>query len=216
MLRQSPSSPALMIVTDRRVATGRAMLDRLASMLDVVTAGAAIVQIREKDLDGAALLALAREVVAVARPHGAAVMINDRLDVALAAGADGVHLPESGLSIVEARRVAAACGRSIVVGCSRHSAAGVGEAAAAGADLVVLGPIWATPSKAIFGAPLGLEALTAARAGVGTLAIIAIGGVDTAARAAAARQAGATGVAAIRALWGADDPAAAARALAGA
>jgi thiamine-phosphate pyrophosphorylase len=216
MLRQSPSSPALMIVTDRRVATGRAMLDRLASMLEVVAAGTAIVQIREKDLDGAALLALAREVVGVARPHGAAVLINDRLDVALAAGADGVHLPESGLAIAEARRVAAACGRSIVVGCSRHSAPGAGEAAAAGADLIVLGPIWATPSKASFGAPLGLEALTAARAAVGTVAVIAIGGVETAARAAAARQAGATGVAAIRALWGADDPAAAARALAGA
>jgi thiamine-phosphate pyrophosphorylase len=204
-----------MIVTDRRLVSGAAMLERLAAMLEVVSGAGAIVQVREKDLDGAALLALARDVVTVARPHGAAVLINDRLDVALAAGADGVHLPETGLTIADARRVAAACGRSIVVGCSRHSAAGAAEAARAGADLVVLGPVWATPSKAGLLAPLGPGALTDARAAMpSVVALVAIGGIETAARAAVARQAGATAVAAIRALWTAEDPAAAARALA--
>jgi thiamine-phosphate pyrophosphorylase len=205
-----------MIVTDRRLVSGAAMLERLAAMLEVVSGAGAIVQVREKDLDGAALLALARDVVTVARPHGAAVLINDRLDVALAAGADGVHLPETGLTVADARRVAAARGRSIVVGCSRHSAAGAAEAASAGADLVVLGPVWATPSKAGLLAPLGPGALTDARAALPpAVALVAIGGIETAARAAVARQAGATTVAAIRALWTAEDPAAAARALAG-
>jgi thiamine-phosphate pyrophosphorylase len=206
-----------MIVTDRRLASGAALLARLAAMLEVVSGAGAIVQIREKDLDGAGLLALTRDVIAVARPHGAAVLINDRLDVALAAGADGVHLPEAGLTVAEARHIAARCGRSILVGCSRHGAVGAAEAASAGADLVVLGPIWSTPSKAGILAPLGPGALVDARAAMPpAVALVAIGGIETAARAAVARQAGASGVAAIRALWTAADPAGAARALVGA
>jgi len=197
----------LVIVTDRRLA--RDLPAQLDAMLGAVPRGAALVQVREKDLGGAALLALVGEVVAVARRHGAAVLVNDRVDVALAAGADGVHLPEDGMSIGDARALG---GERFVIGCSRHSANGAREAADHGADLVLIGPIWATPSKAGFGAPLGLAALGAARAGA---VLCAIGGVDSAARAREARAAGADSVAAIRALWTADDPAAAARALAG-
>ena len=194
----------LVIVTDRRLVAGSAELcARLAAMLDAVPAW---VQVREKDLEGGALLALVREVVSVAHPRGARVLVNDRLDVALAAGADGVHLPEDGMSIADARAVAAACGREILVGCSRHDAAGV--RAAAGADLIVYGPVFATPGK---GAPLGAAAL---REVANVPGLCAIGGIDSAARAAEVRAAGVAAVAAIRALWTADDPAAAARALA--
>jgi len=146
--------------------------------------GSVIVQIREKDLDGGPLLALVR----AAQPF-APVMVNDRVDVALAADAHGVHLPERGLSIADARAVAP----SLVLGVSRHAAA----ADTAGADLVQLGSIWPTPSKP--GAtPLG-EAALAARHGRATL--VAVGGIDSPERAEAAAAAGADAVAVIRAAW---------------
>jgi thiamine-phosphate pyrophosphorylase len=197
----------LVVVTDRRLV---ADTDELCAKLDAMLGAApALVQVREKDLGGRALLALVEAVLAVARRHGAPVVVNDRLDVALAAGADGVHLPEDGIAIADARAVAAAVGRTILVGCSRHDAAGVRRAAAEGADLILYGPIFATPGK---GAPLGAAAL---RELAGTPGLCAIGGIDDAARAAEVRAAGVPAVAAIRALWTAADPAAAARALAG-
>lgn len=202
-------TPRLVIVTDRRLVKDTAELcARLDAMLSGLRAAPALVQVREKDLGGRALLALVEAVLAVARRHGAPVLVNDRLDVALAAGADGVHLPEDGIAIADARAVATAVGRTITVGCSRHDAAGVARAAADGAELIVLGPIFATPGK---GAPLGVAAL---REVAGIAGICAIGGIDGAARAAEVRAAGVPAVAAIRALWIADDPAAAARALA--
>jgi thiamine-phosphate pyrophosphorylase len=178
-------------------------LDRLAAMLDAVPD--ALVQVREKHLEGAALYELVRSVVAIVRPRGGRVLVNDRVDVALASGADGVHLPETGLSIADVRALAPA----LLIGASRHSVDGA--VAAAGADLVMLGPIWDTPGK---GPALGVEALTAARAALPAhVALIAIGGIDSSTRAYAARAAGADHVAAIRALWSASDPAAAARSL---
>jgi thiamine-phosphate pyrophosphorylase len=189
----------LVIVTDRRQA--RDLPAQLDAMLAAIPPHGAIVQVREKDLGGAALLAITQEVVDVARDR-ARVLVNDRLDVALAAGADGVHLPENGMPIADARALGAR-----IVGCSRHSPAAARAALAAGADLVLLGPIYATPSKAAYGAPLGVGALA------GGARVYAIGGIETAEQAAACRAAGADGVAAIRALWTAPDPGAVARAL---
>ena len=212
-----PSRPSLVIVTDRRLVTPAALRTRLTAMLDALPAGAAVVQVREKDLDGRALFALVTDVVAIARPRGYRVLVNDRLDVALAAGADGVHLPESGLDVRDARRIAALAGHpQILVGISRHDPGSSARGAHDGADLVVLGPIWSTPSKVGYGAPLGEPALTDARSRMPASAIlVAIGGIDSAERADEARRAGADAVAAIRALWTADDSGAAARALAG-
>jgi thiamine-phosphate pyrophosphorylase len=149
-------------------------------------AGSAVVQVREKDLDGGPLLALVR----AAQPF-APVLVNDRLDVALAAGAWGVHLPERGLAIADARALAP----SLVLGVSRHAP---GHAPPdAPADLIQLGPIWPTPSKP--GAtPLGEAALAAPR---GRAFLVAVGGVDSADRAPAAAAAGADAVAVIRAAW---------------
>jgi thiamine-phosphate pyrophosphorylase len=196
----------LVIVTDRRVA--RDLPAQLDAMLAALPAYGAIVQVREKDLGGAALYALTKEIVAVAKGR-AQVVVNDRLDVALAAGADGVHLPEDGMPIADARALA---GRdTFLVGCSRHSREGVLAAERDGAHYIVLGPIFATPSKAAYGAPLGPAALTGLEPRNALL--YAIGGIETAEQAAACRAAGAVGVAAIRALWTAPAPGAVASAL---
>ena len=151
-----------------------------------------LVQVREKDLDGGPLLALVRAALAT----GARVVVNDRVDIALAAGAHGVHLPERGLAIADAR---ALLPDGALVGVSRHDLAGVREAADAGADLIQLGPIWASPGK---GEPIGLPALAQARDAIaGRAKLVAVGGIASRARADAALAAGADAVAAIRWVW---------------
>lgn len=195
----------LYVVTDRRAA-GRP----LAAVLGAALARAArretrvAVQLREKDLEGRALLALAREVRDVTRAHGARLLVNDRLDVALAAEADGVHLPAGGLPPDAARRLLAAVG---LVGVSAHSAAEVAAARVRGADFALLGPIYDTPSKRAYGPPLGLTPLASAAAAAG-MPVLAVGGV-TAERVGELIAAGAQGVAVIGAVMGAPDPAAA-------
>jgi thiamine-phosphate pyrophosphorylase len=186
--------PRLYLVTDRR-ATERPLPEVVAAALAGVPPGGAWVQLREKDLDGGALLALARALAPVVRARDGRLFVNDRLDVALAAGADGVHLPENGFDVATARRLAP----GLLVGASTHTRA---AAAASTADLVLLGPIYATPDKP---AALGLDAVSPGA--------FAIGGITSPERAAACRAAGAAGIACIRAVLAAPDPAAAARAL---
>jgi thiamine-phosphate pyrophosphorylase len=134
--------------------------------------------------------------------------VNDRVDVALAVGADGVHVGGGSMPAAVARRLLPPGAR---VGVSTHAPAEVAAAAAAGADFAFFGPVYATPAKAAFGPPQG-EARLREAAAAAALPVLAIGGV-TAARAAAVREAGAAGVAVVRAVLGADDPAAATRAL---
>jgi thiamine-phosphate pyrophosphorylase len=136
-------------------------------------------------------------VIAIARPFGAPVWVNDRVDIALAAGADGVHLPERGLSIADARALAP----RLAIGCSRHDADGARHAD--GADLVVLGPIWETPGKP---SPIGAGALAVRRELPARVRLVAIGGVDSPARARDAARAGADAVAVVRAAWQSRDP----------
>lgn len=202
------------LITDRRLMGGEAgFAAAIARALAGVAPGAAWLQVREKDLGGRALAALVRAALAVAHPRGIPVLVNDRLDVALATGADGVHLPEDGLDLDAVRALAA----PLLVGCSRHSVDSALAAAHAGADLVQLGPILATPSKLAFGPPLGLPALSAARAGLAAAGLatrlVAVGGIDSPARARDARDVGAHAIGVIRAIWTAADPAAAAHAL---
>jgi thiamine-phosphate pyrophosphorylase len=182
----------VVVVTDRRRFASEEISGRVARILATVPQGAVAIQVREKDLDGGPLLALVREVIEVARPAGAEVWVNDRIDVALAAGADGVHLPERSLSVAEARALGVKR-----VGISRH-----GSFDDTGADVVQLGPIWDTPGK---GPPLGVAALA-----VKTRAkLVAVGGIDRPERARAATDAGADAVAVIRAAWTTSDPGAA-------
>ena len=188
----------LLVITDRRAAPGGDVVAAVRAAL-AGAAGQALVQVREKDLAGRDLLAMVRAILAM----GARVVVNDRADVAIAAGAHGVHLPEKSLSVEEAR---ALLGPEGLVGASVHSVEGA--VAKAGADYLVMGPVWDSPGKTA----CGIEVLAAAVRSVST-PIFAVGGIDSAARAAAARAAGAHGVAAIRALMSSSDPAAAARSL---
>ena len=148
--------------------------------------GSVLVQVREKNLDGGRLL----ELIALARRYSR-VIVNDRVDVAIAAEAIAVHLPEDGgLTVAEARAQFPG-----VVGVSRHA-----PDADTGADLVHLGPIWETPSK-VGKAALGLDALKVPH---GTAKLVAVGGIDTPERARDAAAAGADAVAVIRAAWSGD------------
>jgi thiamine-phosphate pyrophosphorylase len=183
--------PRVHLITDRALAAD--LPGRVAAALARIPAGTAAVHLREKDLGGAALLALARALLPPCRAGGALLVVNDRLDVALAAGADGVHLPSAGVAPAEARRL---LGPAALVGVSCHSAEDVARARAGGADYATFSPIWDTPSKRAFGPPAGLAALTAA-ARLG-LPLVALGGVEPG-NAAQAFAAGAAGVAAIRA-----------------
>jgi thiamine-phosphate pyrophosphorylase len=154
-------------------------------------AGVDALQIREKDLDDRAVYGLVR-LARSALPPRVCLLVNGRLDVALAAGADGAHLPADGVPVAALRR---RFGTAVVLGRSTHSVAAVERARAEGADYVTFGPVYETPSKARFGPPLGLEAL--ARAAAAGVPVYALGGV-TLARLGEVAAAGAAGVAGIR------------------
>jgi thiamine-phosphate pyrophosphorylase len=193
------------LVTNRAQTRGRPLVAVVEAALG---GGVRWVQLREPDLPGRDLLALARELRALTARFGARLLVNDRIDVALASDADGVHLPANSFTVADAR---ALVGPGRLIGVSTHRPDEVRVAAAAGADFAVFGPVYDTPSKAAYRAPQGLAALAdAARAAA--IPLLAIGGV-TAARVPELRAHGAAGVAVIRAILAADDPAAAARAL---
>jgi thiamine-phosphate pyrophosphorylase len=197
--------PVVHLVTDRRLAQDPA--GRADVALAGVAPGRVAVQLREKDVGGRDLLALARALGQVCHARGQLLLVNDRVDVALAAGADGVHLPSAGIPPAEARRL---LGPDALVGVSCHSAAEVRRALEGGASYATFGPVHDTPSKRLYGPPVGVEALrAAARLG---LPLVALGGID-AARAPEAFGAGAAGVAVMRAWLAGDDPAEVVRAL---
>ena len=173
--------------------------------LQAMPKGACAVQLREKDLSARAIYELACELRPVTRAFQAPLLINDRVDIAMAAEADGVHLTTNSISAQDARRL----WPEALIGVSAHSVEDVKKAAADRADFVVLGPIFATPSKAAYGSPLGLEPLALSK---GILPVFAIGGV-TAQNARDCLSAGASGVACIRAILGAQEIGQAAREL---
>lgn len=194
----------LMVITDRNKTRGR-------SLAEVVEAaclgGVRWFQLREKGISVRELTGLAEELRRVTAAHGAALIVNDRADVALAVGADGVHLPASGLSPEAARRVV---GGGMLVGVSTHSLAEAQRAAKAGADYICFGPVFYTPSKASYGPPVGLEALGEVVAAEPGLPVLGLGGVKPG-NVGDVIACGAQGVALISAVVSADDPAEAAR-----
>lgn len=167
--------------------------------LAVLPRGSAGVQLRQPSLGGRELLDRARALASLCQRYGAALLVNDRADVALAAGADGVHLPARGLSPKDARALGLR-----LVGVSAHSPADVERAAREGAGFAVFAPVFDTPGKV----GQGEEALARA-CREAPIPVLALGGVD-AGNAARCIEAGARGVACIRAVLGARDPAAAA------
>jgi len=199
--------PVVHLITDRRLA--RDLPARLDLALAGLPPGLVAVHLREKDLGGAVLLELARRLLSVVREHGQRLVINDRADVALAAGADGVHLPSAGLPPEAARGL---LGPGALVGVSCHSADDIRRARDGGASFATFGPVWDTPSKRQFGAPVGLPAVAAGMT-LG-LPLVALGGV-TPDNSRLALDAGAAGVGVIRAWLEGPDPAAVVRRLAG-
>lgn len=219
--------PILCYVTDRlglETAEGSAAIPALLQKIqELILAGVDWVQIREKDLPAKELSSLTREalrykvaplVSAARRPR---ILVNDRLDVALAEQTDGVHLSEKSLPPADVRSLLHAVAgtqktkQDFLVGVSCHSVEAARVAADAKADYIFFGPIFGTPSKAQYGAPQGLRRLEEICHAV-NIPVIAIGGI-TVENAGACVAAGAKGVAAIRLFQGAEDPKGIVRAL---
>jgi thiamine-phosphate pyrophosphorylase len=213
--------PLLCYVTDRRSlasSSGENSTEQLLAKIEAVSAaGVHWIQIREKDLSGrdsAALTREARKRVSRLSSHAqnaTRILVNDRLDVALAEQAGGVHLGENSLPaadvkhLVLASQAAQTLPRDFLVGVSCHSLGAAKSAAAAGADYVFFGPVFATPSKAVYGAAQGLDRLAEVCHSV-RIPVLAIGGI-TLANSASCFTAGARGIAAIRLFQDAADPA---------
>ncbi len=195
----------LMVITDRGKTRGRPLAEVVARACD---GGLRWVQLREKDLAAGKLVALAEELRAVTAERGASLIINDRVDVALAVGADGVHLPANGLPPAVARRLV---GEGLLVGASTHSLDEVRRAAEGGADYLTFGPLFYTPSKAAYGPPVGLTLLQEVVEALGpSVPVLGLGGVKPG-NVAEVLSHGARGVALISAVVAAGDPAEAAR-----
>lgn len=195
---------SLYLITDRHQTAGRPLLEVVEAAL---SGGVRAVQLREKDLPAAELYELAWELRALTSRYDARLLINERIDIALAVEADGVQLGVNSLPVTAARRIAP----ELLIGYSSH---GVGEAVAAiakGADFATFGPVFPTPSKAAYGEPVGLgELQRACQQPVGDL-IFALGGVKQA-NLPQVTAAGCYRVALISDILAAPDPAAAAEA----
>lgn len=200
----------LMLVTDDALASGRRSA---ANLCDTVAAalcgGVTAVQAREKSLGARELYDLCVRLRALTRQHGALLIINDRVDVAVAVEGDGVHLGWRSLSPAVARQAGGA--KRLIIGRSCHSAPETLAALAEGCDYVTVGPVFETPSKRGLVEAIGMDALELCARQSAPAPVVAIGGL-TAAHSAAIIKSGAAGMAVIRALMDAADPEQAARA----
>jgi thiamine-phosphate pyrophosphorylase len=195
----------LTLVTDPDAGPGRTVVEVVRAAL---RAGVPAVQLRAKEASARELMEMAGVLGAAAREAGALFVINDRVDVAIASGADGAHIGGDDVPVAAVRRIV---GRGFIIGASAATPAAARQAAAAGADYVGAGPVYATGSKGDAGEPVGTERIAEVVAAVG-VPVVGIGGID-AATAGSVVRAGAAGVAVISALMRAPDPEAAARAL---
>jgi thiamine-phosphate pyrophosphorylase len=213
--------PLLCYVTDRLslpCPPGQNSIDLLLRKIEEASRGGVNwIQIREKDLSGRDSAALTREALSRASenfaPEGSRtrILVNDRLDVALAGQAGGVHLGENSISVAEAKslvrqsQAAESLGDNFLVGASCHSLDVAESAASEGADYIFFGPVFATPSKAAYGDPPGLARLAEVCRSV-NIPVLAIGGI-TLLNSASCIAAGASGIAAIRLFQDSTDPA---------
>lgn len=173
--------PSIYLITDRqafhrkseRLSEHQLWHAQFAALQLAAQAGCQFMQIREKDLAPRELREFTRTAISLVRPYGTKVLINDRLDVALATGADGVHLRVNSLPVAEVRRYVAA---DFLVAASTHSLAQAQTAARGGADFIVCGPVYDTLSKREFGAPLGITAFAAICRTV-SIPVFALGGI---------------------------------------
>jgi len=196
--RPDPGRWRLCLITDERLSRGRSHLEIAAA---AVRGGADVIQLRDKEASGGRLFEIAVALRELTRGTGIPLIVNDRLDVAMAAGADGVHLGQEDLPADAARRI---LGPEKILGVSAETPAEARRAEAAGADYLGVGPVFeARGSKPDAGAPQGLDQIVRIRAET-RLPIVAIGGIrpDNARR---VREAGADAVAVISAIVSAED-----------
>ncbi len=198
-----PVNFRILLVTDRHRTRGRSLTSVLQQ---AVEAGLPAVQLRERDLPTSELLRLAQEIRSITSPRAVPLIINDRVDLMLALNLDGVHLRANSLPIAAVRRLV---GVDRLIGVSTHSLADVRQANRDGADYVVFGPIFDTPSKRQFGSPVGLEQLAEA-CRLSAIPVFAIGGV-TGASLPAVLRAGSHGIAVIGSILDREDAVAATR-----
>jgi thiamine-phosphate pyrophosphorylase len=189
---------SLCLVTDRTRTRGR---DLVTVVSECLAAGLSSVQVREKDLGAADLATLCRRLRPLTLDAEALLIVNDRVDVALAVGADAVQRTSRSLSV---RDMIAVADKRLYIGASVHARQEAVDAESEGADWVVFGPVYDTPSKRAYGPAQGLDRLHAVARAVG-VPVIAIGGI-TPERVADVRAAGAAGVAVISAILEADSP----------
>jgi thiamine-phosphate pyrophosphorylase len=188
----------LYLITDRTQTKGRDLLWLIEQALD---AGVKAIQLREKDLAGRDLFSLAEKASQLCRNYGSSLFVNDRLDIALAVNAAGVQLGNASVPIALARQL---LGAQKMIGVSTHSSNEALEAQRQGADFVLFGPVYFTPSKAAYGAPQGLDKLKEI-VGKISLPVYAIGGIKLE-NILDLRSMGVSGVALISAIMSSDAP----------
>lgn len=186
----------LYLITDR-TQTAPPLPEAVQSAL---RGGVRAVQLREKDLPVRELLSLARELRGITKTFQAKLFVNDRVDVALAADADGIHLGQMSMPVSAVRKIV---GRDMMIGVSTHNLYEARDAEAGGADFITVGPIFATPKKMQYGSPTGVEIINVVKQRI-KIPVFGLGGItrDTLAQVV---QAGANGVALISAIFAADD-----------
>ncbi len=189
---------SLYLVTDRGLARDRSMLEIVRA---AVQGGVTCVQLREKECSTLDFIEQAFTIKDFLKSRGVPLIINDRVDVALAIEADGVHLGQTDMPLEIAKKIV---GDSMIIGISAESLADALEAEKGGADYLGVSPIYATPTKTETAPPLGLEGLRAIRAAV-NIPLVAIGGLNRD-NSAAVIQNGGDGVAVVSAIVAADDP----------
>jgi thiamine-phosphate pyrophosphorylase len=187
----------LYVVTSSELSRGRSTIEVVRQAL---AGGATVIQLREKNWSARDFVELGLEIRRLTREAGAGFIVNDRLDVALAVDADGVHLGQEDLPAQVARRL---LGEGKILGVSVGTVAEAQEAVAAGADYLGVGPIFATGSKADAGEPVGVELIRAIRKVV-SVPLVAIGGINRS-NAGEVIAAGADGVAVISAVVSSED-----------
>ncbi len=195
--------PLLLITESTLFGDEKAYVDAIERAL---AGGVTALQMREKAMSAGAALALAHKLRRVTKRRGALLLINERVDIAMLSGADGVHLPSSAFSAVDARAI---LGEGALIGVSTHSMDEALAAKKAGADYITFGPVYHTPSKARYGEPPGLGALEEV-CSLLDIPVLGLGGI-TAERVGEVMGAGASGIALIRGILAAPNPEAAAR-----
>jgi thiamine-phosphate pyrophosphorylase len=196
---------SLILVTDERLPPGRDLVDTVRAAL---RGGAPAIQLRDKLRTPRESVALARALLAETRPAGALLFVNDRVDVALAAGADGAHLGDDDFPLTAARRIVPP---GFILGRSADTPEAAMDAREEGADYVGVGPVYGTATKLDAGEAIGTSRIAAVAASV-RIPVIGIGGIG-AANAMPVIAAGAAGVAVVSAVMLAPDPEAATRAI---